>query len=72
MEHMNMGTGTNSGYCSEEIDNRRRKDNYIDVHSNTLRRSIDQGYDASEVDRFREATRKYKSLCYKDIRIWIV
>ncbi|KAG9232492.1 FluG domain-containing protein [Amylocarpus encephaloides] len=55
-EDVNMG-GTDSGYCTEETD-----DPMIE----------EPNYDDTELDEFGEAKRKYKALCYEDIRIWVV
>jgi hypothetical protein len=33
---------------------------------------VEHNDNAPELDKFGEARRKYKALCYEDIRIWIV
>lgn len=71
-EHIAMDTSTDSGYCSEETDHHTHEDDSIDTGGDDPRRSTEQDCDAAEVDEFGEARRKYKALCYEDIRIWIV
>jgi hypothetical protein len=73
-ENMNMEASNDSGYCSDETDSLMNEDNCpsVDVDIDDSRQLIAQNADAPEVDEFGEARRKYKALCYEDVRIWIV
>ncbi|PVH72161.1 hypothetical protein DL98DRAFT_553311 [Cadophora sp. DSE1049] len=61
-----------SGYCTEETDDRMTEDSCPAVDVDDSGQPVEQNYDATELDEFKEAKRKYKALCYEDIRIWIV
>jgi len=54
-EHLNVDTGTGSGYCTEQTDDRMSGDKYIPVDGNDPGRSVEQGCDTTEVDEFGEA-----------------
>lgn len=68
-DHINMDDSADSGYHTEETDNPISKDNCPVTNANVSKLQIEQNCDATEYDEFREARRKYKALCYKDIRI---
>jgi hypothetical protein len=42
-------------------------DDCFTVEADGAGRPVQQSGDADELDEFREARRKYKALCYKDI-----
>jgi hypothetical protein len=71
-EDMNMDAGTDSGYCTEGTDDPMSEDSCPAVDVDDSGQPVEQNYDATELDEFGEAKRKYKALCYEDIRIWIV
>lgn len=61
---------SDSGYCTEDAKILTREDNR-DVVSDSVQLP-EQPSDETELDEFGEVRRKYKALCYEDIRIWIV
>jgi len=71
-EDMNMDAGTDSGYGTEETDDPMSEDSCPAVDVDDSGQPVEQNYDATELDEFGEVKRKYKALCYEDIRIWIV
>lgn len=71
-EQMHMDASTDSGYYTEETDNPMSKDNCPATNVGESGQPAEQNCDATELDEFGEARRKYKALCYEDIRIWIV
>ena len=66
---MNIEASTDSGYCSDETAGLMCEDDHLAVNIDA---DNSQNGDPPELDEFGEARRKYKALCYEDIRIWIV
>ena len=61
---------SDSGYCTEDAKILTCEDKRDVV--NDCGQLPEQPSDATEFDEFGEVRRKYKALCYEDIRIWIV
>lgn len=66
---MNIDASTNSGYGTKETDNPITKDSCPTIDVDDSRQPVVQNYNAPELDKFREAKRKYKALYYENIRI---
>ena len=69
---MNIDASTDSGYYTEVTDHRITKDSCPAVDVDDSGQPIEQNYNATELDEFGEAKKKYKALYYEDTRIWIV
>lgn len=69
---MNIDVSTDSGYCSDGTDDTTSEDNCPAVDVDDSGQPVEQNDDALELNEFGVARRKYKALCYEDIRIWIV
>ncbi|KAE8440383.1 hypothetical protein EG329_008182 [Mollisiaceae sp. DMI_Dod_QoI] len=73
-EDINEDVCYDSGYGTEERDVTMTEDtdDCYTAEVDGLGGPVRQVCDAAELDEFGEAVRKYKALCYEDIRLWIV
>jgi hypothetical protein len=70
-EDMMQNAGTDSGYCTEDAADPMNEDNCPAVGVDDSGQPVEP-INATELDEFGELRRKYKALCYEDIRLWIV